>query len=109
VRYWQIFGPTSRQRSLVTSDGSEAAADLVSEQITAGWRRQNVLAPAIVDLDGYIADLADVATRQEIEITQAALLVEHGLQHLNLHEIATARRIVTQTMQAPCTTAGPPQ
>jgi RES domain len=78
--------------------GPEAAADLVSEQITASWRRQNVLAPATLDLDGYIADLTDVATRQQIENDHVALLVEHDLEHLDLREITTGRRVVTQTI-----------
>jgi hypothetical protein len=87
----------ARQRH-IERYGSEAAADLVSEQITASWRRQNVLASAILDLDGHVVDLTDLATRQQIEIKHAALLVEHGLDHLDLHEITTARRTITQTI-----------
>jgi RES domain len=87
----------ARQRH-IERYGSEAAADLVSEQITASWRRQNVLAPAALELAGYVADLTDPGTRQQLEIIHADLLAEHGLDHLDLHEITTGRRAVTQTI-----------
>jgi hypothetical protein len=45
-------------------------------------------------------DLNDVATRQEIEDRHDRLLVDYGLQHLDLHEITTSRRPVTQTIAA---------
>jgi hypothetical protein len=37
-----------------------------------------------------------VVTRRELELHHAALLVEHGLAHLDLHEITSSRRSVTQ-------------
>jgi hypothetical protein len=36
--------------------------------------------------------------RQLVDLTD--LLVEHGLKHLDLHEITTSRRVVTQTIAA---------
>lgn len=33
-------------------------------------------------------------------VTGVELLLEHGLQHLDLHEITTSRRAVTQTIAA---------
>ena len=47
-----------------------------------------------------LIDLTDVPTRQEIEDRDLDLLLEHGLQHLDLHEITTSRRRVTQTIAA---------
>ncbi|MGH2885594.1 MAG: RES domain-containing protein, partial [Solirubrobacteraceae bacterium] len=60
----------------------------------------HVLAPVTLQLDGRLVDLTDVPTRQEIEDRHRALLVAHGLRHLDLHEITTSRRAVTQTIAA---------
>lgn len=78
--------------------GPQAAADLVTEPVTAQWRRQNVLVPATLQLDGPVVDLIDAGTRQQIEDRHEALLVDHGLKHLDFHEITTDRRVVTQTI-----------
>jgi hypothetical protein len=76
--------------------GPEAAADVPSEPVTAKWRQQNVLVPAVLGLNGHIVDLTDSPTRRVIEIAHADLLVEHQLAHVDLHEITTSRRVVTQ-------------
>ncbi|HKS90605.1 MAG TPA: hypothetical protein VJQ83_01655, partial [Tepidiformaceae bacterium] len=44
--------------------------------------------------------LTDVSTRQKIEERHVELLVEHGLEHLDLLEITTSRRVITQTIAA---------
>lgn len=80
--------------------GPEAAEDFAAEPITAQWRTQHVLAPVRLELDGPLVDLTDVPTRQEIEDRHLELLLAHGLQHLDLHEITTSRRTVTQTVAA---------
>ncbi len=41
-----------------------------------------------------------MATRQEIENRHVELLVEHGANHLDPHEITTSRRVITQTIAA---------
>lgn len=64
------------------------------------WREQHVLAPIRLELDGPLVDLTDLATRQEVEQRHDELLIEHGLSHLDLHEITTGRRTVTQTIAA---------
>lgn len=43
-------------------------------------------------------DLTDGTVRQQIEDRHAPLLVENGMEHLDLHEITTSRRVVTQTI-----------
>lgn len=78
--------------------GPEAAEDFASEPVTASWRRQNVLVPALLRLDGPMIDLTDGAVRQRIEDRHAPLMVENGMEHLDLHEITTSRRVVTQTI-----------
>ena len=78
--------------------GPKAADDFAIEPITARWRQQNVLVSATLELDGPVVDLIDVKTRQEIEDRHQTLLVDHGLEHLDLREITTHRRAVTQTI-----------
>jgi hypothetical protein len=59
-----------------------------------------VLVPVILRLDGTLIDLTDVPTRQAIEESHLEMLLEHGLEHLDLHEITTSRRVITQTIAA---------
>lgn len=76
----------------------EAAQELAAQPITAAWRREHVLAPVRVWLDGPIYDLTDVPQRQKIEDRHVELLLEHDMRHLDLHEITTSRRVVTQAI-----------
>lgn len=78
--------------------GPDAAADFVPQQVTAHWRRQHVLVAGELELDGPLVDLTDVPTRQEIERRHVGLLIDYGLEHLDLHEITTKRRALTQTI-----------
>ena len=72
--------------------GSDAAGDVPSAPVTAAWRQRHVLAPARLELDGPLVDLTDVVVRRELELHHAALIAEHGLAHLDLHEITSSRR-----------------
>jgi hypothetical protein len=80
--------------------GPEAAQDFTEKPVTAQWRIQHVLVPTVLKLDGPLIDLTAVPTRQEIEHRHVELLLEHDLQHLDLHEITTSRRAITQTIAA---------
>lgn len=80
--------------------GPEAAEDFTPQPVTARWRAQHVLVPVVPRLDGPLIDLTDVPTRQEIEERNIELLLEHGMDHLDLHEITTSRRVITQTIAA---------
>ena len=85
----------------IESFGEQAREELAPEPVTEAWRRRNVLAPATVaPSDVGILDLADAAARRDLEDRHAALLAEHGLEHLDLYEITTRRRVVTQTIAA---------
>lgn len=55
-----------------------------------------MLAPARLELDGPLVDLTDVVVRRELELHHAVLLAEHRMAHLDLHEITSSRRSVTQ-------------
>lgn len=87
----------ARQRH-IERYGPEAAGDFPVAPVTAKWRRENVLVQARLELDGSAVDLFDADIRQELEERHAALLVEYGLEHLDLGEITTKRRTVTQTI-----------
>lgn len=78
--------------------GPEAADDIPAHPVTAAWRRQNVLAPANLHLDGELVDLFDPGVRQALEKRHQRLLVAHEVEHLDLHQITAKRRIVTQTI-----------
>lgn len=78
--------------------GPEAREELVAQPVTARWREEHVLAPADAHLDGPVVDLTDVEVRADLEERHRGLLVEHGLEHLDLHEITTRRRAITQAI-----------
>lgn len=93
------FRPNARAiREYLDVFGDEAVDDLAVHPVSTSWREQHVLAPARVLLDGPIIDLHDLTVRHDLEGRHAALLAEHGLEHLDLHEITSRRRIVTQTI-----------
>jgi hypothetical protein len=78
--------------------GPDASAELIAQPVTARWREQHVLAPAEARLDGPLIDLTDIEVRGELEDRHRDLLVEHRLEHLDLHEITTRRRAITQAI-----------
>lgn len=90
----------SAARDFIAAFGEEALEDLPVEPITASWREQHVLAVAQARAEGPIIDLHDPRIRDQLEKRHAALLAEHDLEHLDLHEITSRRRTVTQTIAA---------
>lgn len=84
-------------QALADAMGDDALDDL-SEPVTARWREEHLLAPARMVLDGEIVDLTEPDVRAAIEALRRELLVENGLEHLDLHEITSRRRVVTQTI-----------
>jgi RES domain len=99
ARSWPTSGPNlGALRRHVERYGPEGARDFTPEPITAQWRAQHVLVAVALRFDGPLIDLTDVPTRQEFEDRHLDLLLEHGLQHLDLHEITTSRRPITRTI-----------
>jgi RES domain len=84
-------------QALADAMGADALEDL-SEPVTAKWREEHLLAPAQMVLDGELVDLTEPEVRADLEGRHQGLLIEHGLEHLDLHEITSRRRIVTQTI-----------
>lgn len=87
-------------RAFIDAFGEEAREDLVAEPVTAAWREGHVLAPAEAQLDGVVVDLGDLEVRRELEVRHWDQLLAHGLGHLDLHEITTPRRAITQAIAA---------
>jgi hypothetical protein len=88
--------------------GPSASEDFTPAPVTARWRAQHVLVPVVLRLDGPLIDLTDVPTRQKIEERHVELLVEHGLEHLDLHEITISRRAITRSPRTYSTEAPAP-
>ena len=78
--------------------GAAAASSLPKAAITEKWRQDNVLVPCTMTYEGQLLDLTDMNDRRAIERRHAQLLAEHGMSNLDMHEITTRRRIVTQTI-----------
>jgi hypothetical protein len=72
--------------------GLEAAAGTVPEE----FRRERVLAPAAMVLDGELVDVDAPGTRAGLEREHAAMLAEHGMRHLDVAEVRSRTRVVTQ-------------
>lgn len=78
--------------------GTAAASSVPQAAITEKWRQDNVLIACTMTYEGRLLDLTDPNDRREIELRHAELLATHGMSHLDMHEITTRRRIVTQTI-----------
>lgn len=93
------FRPNLQEVSYFLSRfGEDARAEIPRAPVTAAWRSSHVLAPALAELDGPIVDLTDPAVRRDLEAHHAQRLLAHGLEHLDLHEITTQRREITQAI-----------
>lgn len=66
--------------------------------VTAAWRAAHVLQAARPRLDGPLADVEQLDVRVDLERRHAALLAAHGMDHLDLSELRSRTRIVTQTI-----------
>jgi hypothetical protein len=66
--------------------------------VTAAWRRSHELAPARVEHDGPLVDIDDPALREKLATRHATLLAEHGMSQLNISEVRSKIRVVSQTI-----------
>jgi RES domain len=70
-----------------------------AREVTVRWRSQHILVAADIqrhDPNCRFADLDDVAIRNELERVHADLLRRYGMEHLNISEIRSKNRAVTQ-------------
>lgn len=66
--------------------------------VEPSWRRLHALQSARPQLGGELADVEDLGLRSELERRHAALLAAHGMEHLNISDIRSRTRTVTQTI-----------
>jgi RES domain len=69
-----------------------------AREVTAVWRQSHALAPGRVVRDGPLVDLDDPALLEQLATRYATLLAEHGMAQLNVSEIRSKNRPVTQTI-----------
>jgi hypothetical protein len=83
AEFQEIFGP-------------DAVGVLPAGVVSWAWRETNVLAPGRITAHGSLVDLDDVAIRQQLERKHAALLADHGMEHLDISDVRSTHRPVTQ-------------
>jgi hypothetical protein len=76
--------------------GRDAGLEATAGAVPAEFRRQRVLAPADMVLDGALVDVDAPRTRAALEREHAAMLAEHGMAHLDVAEVRSRTRVVTQ-------------
>ena len=69
-----------------------------SRDVTPKWRESHSLVRARAVHDAPFADLEDVQLRQALERQFAELLEEHGMLHLDISDVRSTNRVVTQTI-----------
>ena len=71
------------------------------------WRDDRRIGRArIAAPDHVIVDLEDLSVRRELEEKHAALLAAHGTRHLDISQLRSDQRIVTQTIALELWTEG---
>ena len=67
------------------------------------WLEKHVLAPAKIRLaDGDLLDIDAPGLRRDFEEKHLDLVLEHGFEHLDISEVRSRERIVTQTLSRWC-------
>jgi hypothetical protein len=69
-----------------------------ARRVTDVWRHEHVLIEVEAETGGAVADVEDVGLREELERTHSTLLRAHGMEHLNISEIRSKNRAVTQAV-----------
>jgi len=92
----QDLRPDTRTRADYQSlFGVEPPTPIVSRQ----WRADRRIARARIAAEcDEVVDLEDLGVRRRLEERHAALLAAHGMRHLDLSELRSDQRIVTQTI-----------
>jgi len=69
-----------------------------ARRVTDVWLDEHVLVEVDAETDGAVADIEDVQLREELERTHSDLLRAHGMEHLDIAEIRSKNRAVTQAI-----------
>jgi hypothetical protein len=67
-----------------------------TRRVSETWREQHALLEVELLREGPLPDIDDVELRQELERTHAELLKAHGMRHLDISDIRSRNRAVTQ-------------
>jgi hypothetical protein len=77
--------------------GRDAALEAAAGTVPREFRARRVLVSAYVRVDdGELVDVDAPATRAALEREHAPLLAEHGMRHLDVSEIRSRTRVVSQ-------------
>lgn len=92
----QDLRPATKDRADFKSlFGAEPPPGSIARQ----WRHERRVGRARIDVDPtLIVDLEDLTVRRELEEKHAALLAAHGMRHLDISQLRSSQRIVTQTI-----------
>jgi hypothetical protein len=75
------------------------SASIPAGEISRAWRRRHALAPASIALHGgALVDLDDIPSRERLARQHARLLAAHRMQHLDISEVRSRSRPVTQAI-----------
>lgn len=94
----QDFRPNTKVKADLSSFGAGAGEFVIAGEVPWRWREARVLAPARLVCDNAIIDLDDAGVRAGIETEYADLLSRYEMPHLDMSEISSKKRIVTQTI-----------
>lgn len=72
--------------------------DLFRGLVSRAWFESNRLAAGVVWADGDLVDVDDPETRERLLRQHAALLANHGFDHLDITELRSPHRAVTQAI-----------
>lgn len=74
-------------------------ADDLLVPVPRDWLEQHALARGRLEMDsGELVDIDDSSLRSRFEREYADLLDAHGMEHLDISEVRSGQRIVTQTL-----------
>jgi hypothetical protein len=85
-------------RAELLAFGATAAEFEPSRSVPWRWRIEHVLAPAPVVASGRIVNLIDPAVRAQLEERHAPILAQHSMPFLDISQVTSKTRIVTQTI-----------
>lgn len=76
--------------------GIDHAVDEAAGRVTTTFMSQHVLAEGAVRTSGGLVDIDRPSVRQKLEVEHAQLLAKYGMVHLDLSQIRSQTRFVTQ-------------
>jgi len=94
----QDLRPNTRVRAELRALGAKEGEFVVAGSVPWKWRLERVLAPANLITTDEVIDLTDPGVRASLEGEHAELLNRYGMKHLDVSDITSKTRIVTQTL-----------